>query len=71
MAKRKKIIGKKVVGFRFEDPYFSYLPKMDSHIGEIGTVIFQTEWYAEVQFESRSFIYPIEELKKHIIKKRL
>jgi len=67
----KDLIGKKVRGFKFENnpDWVQYIPEMDVHIGEVGTIVEHYEGIDTygVQFNNCYWVYPAELIEPHLV----
>ena len=65
----KNYIGRKCKGFRFEDETddIPWVQSMEKHIGEIGVIVKQGDFYVIIEFQSFSWRYPIYLIEPHLI----
>lgn len=65
----KDLVGRKVKGFKFktEEEEISYSPLMDDWIGKVGVIVNQAPSFCAVEFEDKTWCYPIREIEEHLI----
>jgi hypothetical protein len=65
--KKKDLIGKTIYGFYSKGP--EYMPSMDKHIGQIGTIKKIEGKFALVSFVQgeKSWWYPLKQVKKNLV----
>lgn len=63
----ENLIGRKIKGFKFEDEIIGYDSYMNKHIGSIGYIVDVSDNEVEVQFESVSWFYPLDQIEQHLV----
>ena len=68
MKNPQELIGRKVLGFKFETTkYCSYVKDMDKYIGKTGIINKILEHEFRVDFEEDYYYYPADQIEAHLV----